>query len=152
MNGIKSIFIEGTAKTPQIDFNQLAGELILFGKSIPENAAKIYEPLLDWINEYVKSPRPTSNLRFNLEYFNSASSLWFAKMVKALSKINKDDYVLLIHYYFDVEDYDNLDTEDLKDLVGSFVDNISNTKISIGLKTYAIEDQGEIVKESLIFI
>jgi hypothetical protein len=43
MNKIKNIFIEGTAKSPQIDFNQLTGELILFGKSIPENAAKVYD-------------------------------------------------------------------------------------------------------------
>ena len=36
---LKNLFIEPTAKTPQVDLNYLTGELILSGKSIPENAA-----------------------------------------------------------------------------------------------------------------
>lgn len=152
MNRIKNIFIERTAKTPQIDFDQLTGDLILFGKSIPENAAKVYEPLLAWINDYIKSPRHTTNLRLNLEYFNTSSSIWLAKMVNALSKINEDDYVLFIHLYFDIEDFESMDMEELKDIVGKLVDNIGEGKISIGLKTYGTDVNGKIVKESTIFI
>jgi hypothetical protein len=152
MNQIKNIFIERTAKTPQIDFNQLAGELILSGKSIPENAAKVYEPLLAWINDYIKSPRHTTNLRLNLEYFNTSSSIWLAKMITALSKISEDDYVLFIHLYFDIEDFESMDMEELKNIVGQLVDNISEGKISIGIKTYGTDVNGKIVKESTIFI
>lgn len=152
MDQFKNIFIEKTAKTPQIDFNQLTGDLILFGKSIPENAAKVYEPLLVWINDYIKSPRQTTNLRLNLEYFNTSSSIWLAKMVNALSKINKDDYVLIIHLYFDIEDFESMDLEELKNIVSLLVDNISEGKISIGVKTYGTDINGKIVKESKIFI
>jgi hypothetical protein len=152
MNQIKNIFIERTAKTPQVDFNQLTGELILFGKSIPENAAKVYEPLLAWINDYIKSPRHTTNLRLNLEYFNTSSSIWLAKMVNALSKISEDDYVFFIHLYFDVEDFESMDMEELKNIVGQLVDNISEGKISIGIKTYGTDVNGKIIKESTIFI
>lgn len=152
MNQIKNIFIERTAKTPQIDFNQLAGELILFGKSIPENAAKVYEPLLAWINDYIKSPRHTTNLRLNLEYFNTSSSIWLAKMVTALSKISEDGYILFIHLYFDIEDFESMDMEELKNIVGQLVDNISEGKISIGIKAYGTDVNGKIVKESTIFI
>jgi len=152
MDQIKNIFIEKTAKTPQVDFNQLTGELILFGKSIPENAAKVYEPLLAWINDYIKSPRHTTNLRLNLEYFNTSSSIWLAKMVNALSKISEDDYVLFIHLYFDIEDFETMDMEELKNIVGQLVDNISEGKISIGIKTYGTDVNGKIIKESTIFI
>jgi hypothetical protein len=152
MEQIKNIFIEKTAKTPQIDFNQLTGELILFGRSIPENAAKVYEPLLVWINEYIKSPHRTTNLRLNLEYFNTASSIWLAKMVNALSKISEDDYVLIIHLYFDIEDFESMDMEELKSIVGLLADNISEGKISIGIKTYGTDISGKIIRESTIFI
>lgn len=147
-----NIFIEGSAKTPQVDFNRLSGELILFGRSIPENAAKLYEPLLAWINEYINSPRPTTNLRLNLEYFNTASMLWVSKIVKALSKIKEDDYVLFIHVYFDIDEFDSMDIEELKDVVGNLVDNISNATISIGIKTYGTESSGEVVKEAMVLI
>ena len=152
MNEIKSIFIERTAKTPQVDFNQLTGDLILFGRSIPENAAKLYEPLLDWISDYIKSPHHTTNLRLNLEYFNTSSSIWLARVVNALSKIAEDDYVLFIHLYFDIEDFESMDLEELKNIVGQLVDNISEGKISIGIKAYGTDTGGEILKESTIFI
>jgi hypothetical protein len=152
MEELKNIFIERTAKTPQIDFNQFTGELILFGKSIPENAAKVYEPLLEWINDYIKFPCKTTNLRLNLEYFNTSSSIWLAKMVNALSKISEDDYVFFIHLYFDIEDFESMDMEELKNIVGQLVDNISEGKISIGIKTYGADTSGKIVKESIIFI
>ncbi len=152
MSQIKNIFIEKTAKTPQVDFNQLTGELILFGKSIPENAAKIYEPLLAWINDYIKSPRHTTNFRLNLEYFNTSSSIWLAKMVNALSKISEEDYVLFIHLYLDIEDFESMDMEELKNIVGPLIDNISEVKISIGIKTYGTDVNGKIIKESTIFI
>ena len=152
MNEIKSIFIERTAKTPQVDFNQLTGDLILFGRSIPENAAKVYEPLLAWIIDYIESPRQTTNLRLNLEYFNTSSSIWLAKMVNALSKINKDDCVFFIHLYFDIEDFESMDMEELKNIVGLLVDNISEGRISIGIKTYGTDVNGKILKESIIFI
>ena len=98
MNGISELVIEESQKTPHIDLNPVTGDLIITGKSIPENAAKVYEPVLNWILEYILNPRPTTNIRFNLEYFNTASSIWFAKILKALVKINEPDYILFIHY------------------------------------------------------
>ena len=74
MNELQSLILENTPKTPQIDLNKFTGDLILSGRSIPENAAKLYEPVLTWVNEYINDPRPTTNLRINLEYYNSASS------------------------------------------------------------------------------
>ena len=150
MDKIKNIFIEGTAKSPQIDFNQLTGELILFGKSIPENAAKVYEPLLFWIEEYVKSPRKTTNLRLNLEYFNSATVIWFAKIIKGLSKIDVEDSVLFINIYFDLEDFETMDNDDLRDLIGSLVDNIGDTKVSIGIKTFGTDGNGKVINGATI--
>ncbi len=152
MAELKNILIEGTVKTPQIDFNQLTGELILSGKSIPENVAKVYDPVLAWIREYVKSPRKTTNFRLNLEYFNTASSIWLAKIIKTLSSINKPDYVLLIHLYIDIEDTDTLDLDDIKDIMGSLIDNIGEPLVSVGIKIYGLDENGRTVKESQIFI
>ncbi len=48
---LNNFTLEQTPKTPQIDLNQISGELILSGRSIPENAAKIYEPVLNWVRD-----------------------------------------------------------------------------------------------------
>lgn len=148
----KNLLVEGTSKTPQIDLNQFTGELILSGRSIPENVAKIYDPVLAWIGEYIKSPHKTTNLRLNLEYFNTASSIWIAKIIKILSTIDKPDYVFFIHLYIDIEDTDTLDQDDIKGIMGSLIDNISEPLLSVGIRIYGLDENGKIVKESQIFI
>jgi hypothetical protein len=150
MKELKNMFIEQTDKSPLVDFNCMSGELILSGRSIPINAPRIFEPILDWINEYVKNPRQTTNLRLNLEYFNTASSIWLAKIVKSLTSISKPECVLILHVYFSIEDFDDID--DIKDDLSPIIDIISSTTVSVGLKIYGTDDSGKIMKESMIFI
>ena len=152
MPDLKDIFIEPTFKTPQVDFNIHTGELILSGRSIPENATEFYEPLYEWINEYAGKSKPTTNLRLNLEYFNTASSIWLAKIVKSLSRIQNSDNVLFIHLYFNIEEFDSMETEDLRDALSPVIDIVNNSIISIGVKIYGTDDKGEIIKESLVLI
>lgn len=152
MKELKPIFIEGTAKTPQVDFNHLTGDLILSGKSIPENATSLYDPLFKWVNEYVLNPRQTTNLRLNLEYFNTATSIWIAKIVKTLSRMQNAENVLFIHLYFDVEEFDSMGTEDIKDALSPVIDIIATATISIGVKIYGTDANGEIIKESMVLI
>lgn len=149
---LKSILIEPTSKTPQIDLNHLTGDLILSGRSIPENAAELYQDVLSWVVEYVKNPKLTTNLRFNLEYFNTSSSIWLAKIVKVLCSIQDSEYTLLIHLYFHIEEYDNMATEDLKDALSPIIDMIGTPTISLGIKIYGTDDNGEILKESIVLI
>jgi hypothetical protein len=152
MNKLNRIFTEGTLKSPQVDFNSQTGELILFGRSIPENAAKVYEPLLLWINEYVDTPLQTTNFRLNLEYYNTATSIWIAKLVRGLSKISRADSVLFIHVYFDQDDFGSMDIEELKDMVFSLISQIEEPRVSIGIKTYGTSEDGKIIPGSTIIV
>jgi hypothetical protein len=150
MKELKNMFVEPSDKTPLIDFNYFTGDLILSGRSIPINAPRIFEPILDWVNEYIKDPKQTTNLRLNLEYFNTASSIWLAKIVKSLTTINKPDCVLFLHVYFSIEDFDDID--DIKDDLSPIIDIIGSSSVSVGLKIYGTDDNGKILKESMIFI
>lgn len=149
---LKSLLIEPKAKTPQIDLNQLTGELIFSGRSMPENASIVYEKVLNWTNQYIKNPRLITNLRLNLEYFNTASSIWISKIVKALCSIKDNECTLLIHLYFDIEEYENMEVEDIKDALGPIVAILSTATISIGIKMYGTNSEGEIIKESMVLI
>lgn len=149
---IKNIFIEGSAKTPQIDLNYLNGEMILSGRSIPENAAELYDDVLKWVHEYVKNPRQFTNLRLNLEYFNTASSIWLAKIVKTLSTIKESENTLFIHLYFNIEEFNSMDSEDIKDALSPIIDIVGSTKLSIGIKIYGADPKGQIIKESMVLI
>ena len=149
---LKNIYIEATNKTPQIDLNHFTGELILSGRSIPENAAELYEQILKWVTQYAKDPRHTTNLRLNLEYFNTASSIWLAKIVKVLCSIKEPEATLIIHLYFNIEEFDSMEVEDLKDALSPIIDMIGSPIVSLGIKIYGTDENGEILKESMVLI
>ena len=149
---LKTLYIEATRKTPHVDFNNVTGELIIDGKSIPENAALLYEDILNWIVEYVKYPKAITNFRLNLEYFNTASAIWLAKIVRILSSIKDENNTLIIHLSFSIEDFENMDTEEIKDELHPLIHLIGDTVISMAFKIYGTDENGNILRESKVFL
>ena len=49
--------LEGTAKTPLIDFNGETGILELKGRSIPENSVEFFQPITAWLDDYEAAPK-----------------------------------------------------------------------------------------------
>lgn len=146
------LIIDASAKTPQIDMSSITGELLISGRSIPENAAAIYDPIYRWVEDYRKNPKQITNLRLNLEYFNTSSSLWISKIIKSLSQISQPDNILFIHLYFDIEEFDEMESEDIKNALSPITDIISQATVSIGIKVYGTDSTGAIIKESIILV
>jgi hypothetical protein len=153
MKDFQSLIIEETAKTPQIDLNPITGDFIFSGRSTPENAAKVYEPILNWVTEYIHQARPTTNLRLSMDYFNTSSTLWLSNILKVLVKINEPDYVLMIHLYLPLEEFDEMkEFDDIKD-VFSPIENIFQYAIpSIGIKLHGTNDTEQVVKDKMVFV
>lgn len=149
---LKSLYLEATTKTPQIDLNSFTGELIFSGRSIPENASKLYENVYTWINEYIKKPRKNTNLRLNLEYFNTASSIWLAKIAKSLCSIPDAENTLLIHLYFNIEEFESMDADDIRDELHPIIHNIGTPSVSMGIKLYGTDENGKVLKESMVLL
>ncbi|HBE40888.1 MAG TPA: nuclear pore complex subunit [Bacteroidales bacterium] len=149
---LNNFTLEQTPKTPQIDLNQYSGEMILSGRSIPENAAKIYEPVLNWVKEYILKARPVTNLRLNLEYFNTASMMWLSRILSVLKKINDPECILYVHLYMPLEEYDEMkDIEDIKDALVPVRDILQDAIPCVGIKLYGTNNS-EVIKDALVFI
>lgn len=146
------IHIQGTDKTPEIDLNPSTGEILMAGRSIPENATKTYEPVFEWVKEYIRTARPVTNLRLNLDYFNTSTTICLAKIVKKLASINKPDYVLFIHLYFHIDEFDEMENEDLRDQLSPVTDMIADATVSIGIKIYGVDEKGIIIKENMVLM
>ncbi|MEA1887020.1 MAG: SiaC family regulatory phosphoprotein [Bacteroidota bacterium] len=153
MSPINTLLIEPTHKTPRIDLDPINGEMLLQGISIPENAAKVYEPVLNWMKEYILHARPITNLRLNLDYFNTSTSIWISKIIKTLTSISKPDYLVMVHLYIPLEEYDNLkELDDLSDVFYPVRNVIDNKSSCIGLKLHATDDNSEVVKDALLLM
>lgn len=152
MSKLKDLHIKGTSKTPQIDLDAEKGILSFIGKSIPENATSFYESTFKWAEQYSKSPARNTNLKLNVVYFNTASILWMGKLLKLLSRIPKPEHVLFIHLYFDIEEYDSMGEEDVKEALSPILDVTGEATCSIGIKLYGVDDDGNIMKENIVLV
>lgn len=145
------LIIGKTPKTPQIELKYSSGELSLTGRSLPENATRIYEPVLNWVNNYVIQPQPVTNLRLNVEYFNTSSSLWISKIIKALTRINNPDYRLIVHIYIPLEEYDDMKlSADVRDSCNPITDILQDSIPEVSLKLYATDDTSRVIRDALV--
>lgn len=149
---IQNLHIEAGHNTPDVMLNSETGDLVFTGKSVPENATLVYSPVIDWIKEYVKSPQEETNLHLDLIYFNTASSIWFARMFKELSMIDDQKKLLIIHLYFLLEDFDEMEEDDLAETISPITDVLKIASVSIGVKVYGKDDSGSKRKERLILL
>ena len=149
---MENLVINATAKTPQIELNHLTGELVFTGKSIPENAAKLYEGVFNWVKDYTEQPNKLTNFRLNLEYFNTSSTMWIGRIIKVLSHITKPDATLMIHLYFDINDFESMDSEEITDAISPIIDMAGTPTVNVGIKIYGTDNDGQILKETIAFI
>ena len=91
--------------TPVIAFQKATGQLLISGKSLPEDAAAFYLPVLEWLSAYVKSNPQQTSAAFKLEYFNTSSSKQLFKIISLLKELSKTNAVT-IKWYFDKGDKD----------------------------------------------
>ena len=96
------INLEGTEDTPKILLDKGNGIFEISGRSLPEDSAEFYQPILDWISAYGEDPNPETLFTFKLEYFNTASSKLILDVLSALEDIDG----VAIDWYFHEDDED----------------------------------------------
>lgn len=98
--------LEGSAKTPLVEFNS-KGELLLKGRSIPENSIEFYKPIVEWIDAYGQSVNSTTVLSVQLEYFNTSSSKCILDVFKKLESLAGTE--VSVKWYYEEDDEDMLE-------------------------------------------
>lgn len=101
---MKKINIEGTAKEPTLLFDPEKGLFELSGNSIPEDSKSYYQPVLDAIRDYVRSPKSTTQVNINLTYFNSATSKWLVNILREMKEIVNQGHSIEINWYYHEDD------------------------------------------------
>lgn len=83
---MENLFIEKTNSTPGINFEADSGLLNIKGESFPENVAKFYAPVLNWIREYLQYTKQEMKMEFDIVYFNSSTSKVFMTIFDLLEQ------------------------------------------------------------------
>ncbi len=82
-----SIRIKATDDTPEVIFDRATNEFRLSGRSLPEDAFDFYNPIIQWLNDYSKSPNENSVLTVSLDYFNSSSVKQILELISTFEAI-----------------------------------------------------------------
>lgn len=115
--------LEGAEDTPKIILDKTNGIFEISGRSLPEDSAEFYRPILEWIAKYGASPNPKTSFAFKLEYFNTASS---KLILDILSKLEDIPGMSVMWYY-------NEDDEDMQEAGEEFSELV---EIPFEFKTY----------------
>lgn len=91
------INLEGTEDTPKIVLDKANGIFEISGRSLPEDAAEFYSPILEWLEKYNASPNGATNFMFKLEYFNTASSKLILDILSKLEDIQGANVIWFYH-------------------------------------------------------
>ncbi|HRN35707.1 MAG TPA: DUF1987 domain-containing protein [Flavobacteriales bacterium] len=112
------LLLDGTPKTPTVNFNSATGLLDLRGRSIPENSIDFYKPLIDWIDEYGRAAKALTQLRVQLEYFNTSSSKCILDLLKKLEQVRNAGHQVEVLWHYELDDEDMMEAgEDYQAIV-----------------------------------
>ena len=105
---MEAVSLESTKKTPAVLLDP-SGKIRISGRSIPEDASKFYDTLLNWVLEYVTSPQDSTTVDIELEYFNSGSAKFVMQILRELSELIHNGKELKVNWYYEEGDDDILE-------------------------------------------
>lgn len=84
---MEKLIIQGTEKTPEINFDSASGKLFIGGRSYSSDAFDFYKPVNEWLNRYILSPQEKTSLEVNVDYFHSVSVKYLTSIVKKIAQL-----------------------------------------------------------------
>ncbi len=100
------IKIIGTDDTPSVTMD-VANEIFeVSGRSLPEDVAAFYEPIIDWLDRYSEEATGKTVFNFKLVYFNTASSKMLLDILLKLEEMYESGKEVLIRWHFPDDDED----------------------------------------------
>lgn len=105
---MEELRISPTKNTPEVILNP-EGIIRIKGRSIHENVTDFFEPVEDWISEYITVPADITSVDMNLEYFNSASAKVFIHILQKITYVTLKHKKFIFNWYYEEGDEDILE-------------------------------------------
>lgn len=124
---MKAYTVDATDFSPRVVLDPENNIFEISGISRPENASDFYEPIVQWLEEYIQNPNEMTEVKFNFDYFNTSSLKYFLMILSKFKEITETDSELKIDWYYDKEDESMLEAgkslEELSELEFNFLVN-----------------------------
>lgn len=102
---METLNIPATDDTPEVILDA-SGDFQFNGKSLPEDVASFYDPIIDWIDTYGQNPLDSSIFKFKFTYFNTASSKMILDILMKLEELSEGGADIKVEWHYEEEDED----------------------------------------------
>lgn len=103
---MEKLHIEATDESPEIIFDRANNTFKVEGIAMPEDSISFFSPVMDWVEEYIKSPNEETLLEINLNYANTSSTKKIFNLIKKFSEIEKTNKKLGVKWFYELNDDD----------------------------------------------
>jgi len=113
---VMKLHIKETKTTPAVTIED--GKILIKGRSIPEDSAGFYNPILDACEQYIAAPPEHTDIHIHLDYVNSGSKKYLTNMLTILERSYLKGAAFKVLWHYDEDDEAILDLgNDLKSIM-----------------------------------
>jgi len=113
---MEDLNIEGTEKTPLVTCIAHKNFMRISGVCIPEDAVGYFQPIMDWLTNYLKQGAKLK-LELSLHYYNTASSHMITRIFSKIDDLISDHSLVEVFWFYEEDDIDMEDMgQDYKDV------------------------------------
>jgi hypothetical protein len=120
----------GTYYVPTVDFNERTGVCSISGESYLEDTIEFYQPLFDWIDNFMKNNNKKIIFNISLTYYNTSSSKCLVDILTKLKAYKDSGNDVEVNWYYDA------DSEDADEEIEEVEDFMLETGLKINLIPY----------------
>ena len=101
---MNDLYLKKTFNSPEVAFIASRGELLVEGRSIPEDPGDFFDRLILWLNDYFLDPAEQTVMNIKLEYINSGSSKYMLELLRILKVNHEKGRKILVKWYYEEGD------------------------------------------------
>lgn len=106
----RDLNIAATPTSFGIEFLFKEGLLRFSGNSYPENAVDFFQPLLNWVVDYLQIPRQQTLVEYRVNYFNTSSSKYLFQIMELINAFHQKGNTVNVVWVSNKENDEMLET------------------------------------------
>jgi hypothetical protein len=93
---------EAKKSTPKVTCDSEENYILIKGESYPENSFEFYEPIMDWVEEYIEElDDQKTTVELSLSYLNTSSTKSVMCILDILEEGYQEGKDITINWYYD---------------------------------------------------
>ena len=97
------IRLPGTGSTPEVSTDCENGKLTLRGDSYPENSFEFFQPIIDWVEQFLAEQHKPLSVDLFLLYLNTSSIRALMDILDLLEEAHQADKPVKLTWHYDRE-------------------------------------------------